>query len=340
MMSRRTGEYFGLALGAQKILDYACARGANRSVLIERMELGSFLLDNPDARLPTRCYYNLIAAAAETLCDPWFGIHYLESAQPGDIGAVGFVAVSSRTLGEAVARTVRYLSYLTESERVSIETRDEGISVEWRILGRPHPAHALVSEMYAYDFTVLAGRLIGSVIPVKAIYLAHEPLQPEQRYRELFGCHPKFGAERNSCVLEPDVFDTPMPHANDALASFFDRFLAERVLAPTTPLHDRVQREVLTSLCDGEPNLAGVAKRLAMSGRTLQRRLAEEQLSVREIVEDVRRRASMHQLSKNTALGDISYLLGFRDTRSFFRAFKRWTGMTPLAWRAERARRK
>ncbi|HLF23012.1 MAG TPA: helix-turn-helix transcriptional regulator, partial [Burkholderiales bacterium] len=100
------------------------------------------------------------------------------------------------------------------------------------------------------------------------------------------------------------------------------------------------EREVLRCLCDGVPTLADLTERLGMSARTLQRQLAAERASLRGIIDNVRRSAALQHLTDNMPLTDIGYLLGFRDTRSFFRAFKRWTGTTPLAWRSKRAGRK
>lgn len=336
--ARRRGDYFGYAGGALKLLEHACARGADRGALIERMQLGTYVFDHPDGRLPTRCYYNLIVAAAEFLHDPWFGIRYLETAQPGDIGAVGFAVISSQTLGDAFARVARYLSYLTEAERISIIERDDVVRIEWKFLGPRHPAHPMVSEMYAYDFTALAARMTGAPIQVEAIHFRHPPRRPLNEYAALFRCRPQFKAVRDECLLKPETLHQPMPRADRAMAAFFDKFLSERARDAHTQA-ELLAREVLRSLCDGVPTLGQLAKCMGSSTRSLQRQLAAEGTSVRGVVDQVRHTAALEQVANNVPLADISYLLGFRDTRSFFRAFRRWTGATPIAWRSKRSRR-
>jgi AraC-like DNA-binding protein len=329
-------EPMGLALGALKLLEYACARGADRGALIGRMRLGKHALHDPDARLPTRCYYNLIAAAADVLDDPWFGIHYLETAQPSDIGAVGFAAASSATLGQALARVARYLGYLTESQHLNIFVESGEARVEWNFTDPPHPALALASEMYGFDFIVLAARLVGSPISARTLYFRHAALQPVSSYETLFGCTPQFEAGRDGCTFDADVLERPMPQANEALAAFFDRWLESRVGPGGQDLNARVRREILRCLSDGVPGLPVLASRLATSSRTLQRQLAAENTTLRRLVEETRRTVGLEQVAANVPLAEVCWLLGFQDSRSFFRAFRRWTGMSPAAWRRER----
>lgn len=91
-----------------------------------------------------------------------------------------------------------------------------------------------------------------------------------------------------------------MPHPNQALAAFFDKFLSGRV-GNTLALTGRLEREVLRSLCDGVPTLAELAKRMGLSTRTLQRQLAAEHASLRGIVDSVRRSAALQHVANNMA---------------------------------------
>lgn len=82
--------------------------------------------------------------------------------------------------------------------------------------------------------------------------------------------------------------------------------------------------------------MEGVARRLAMSKRTLQRRLVEEGTSYQDVLRDTRLELARHYLVRTSVpLGEISFLLGFEESNSFFRAFNDWTGRTPEAVRRE-----
>jgi AraC-like DNA-binding protein len=96
----------------------------------------------------------------------------------------------------------------------------------------------------------------------------------------------------------------------------------------------RVKRAIVHDLPSGTPNEADIAKRAFVSSRTLQRKLADEGTSFRALLLEVRRElAEKYILDNSMPLAEISYMLGFSDTSSFSRAFKRWTGDPPNAYR-------
>src|SRR5262249_51637173 len=97
---------------------------------------------------------------------------------------------------------------------------------------------------------------------------------------------------------------------------------------------DAVRRYLAGGLGDGQPTLEQIAPRLHMSPRTLHRRLEEEGTSFRQVLSEVRRELAARHLSEGRlAIGEIAFLLGFSEPSAFHRAFKRWTGHAPLAWR-------
>lgn len=87
---------------------------------------------------------------------------------------------------------------------------------------------------------------------------------------------------------------------------------------------------------DGDPSLVRVAKKVALSPRTLQRRLNEYGVDFKKLTDDTRRRFAMKYLKdRNNTLTQIAFLLGYSEVSAFNRAFKRWTGSTPLKYRKE-----
>ena len=93
-------------------------------------------------------------------------------------------------------------------------------------------------------------------------------------------------------------------------------------------LHDKLRAD--------EGHIEHVAKQLGMTARNLQRRLKDDGTSFQTVREDVRRELAKRYLDDRLAISEISFLLGFSEPSAFFRAFKRWTGMTPIEARAAR----
>jgi AraC-like DNA-binding protein len=120
------------------------------------------------------------------------------------------------------------------------------------------------------------------------------------------------------------------------LLPLLDKLAEAEVTARTASrgLVDQVARHVRASLCDGEPSLDQIARMLGLSGRTLQRRLTDEATPFAEVVDSVRRElARMYVCEAERSLDDVASMLGYAGSRPFQRAFKRWTGMTPLEYR-------
>jgi AraC-like DNA-binding protein len=114
---------------------------------------------------------------------------------------------------------------------------------------------------------------------------------------------------------------------------------ADEILArlPTrTGLAFEVQRALTARVAGGDTRIGAVARQLAISGRTLQRRLAAEGVSYQELLEDARKEAAGRFISDATlAIGEVAYLIGYSEPPSFHRAFKRWYGMTPETFRQQ-----
>lgn len=327
----------GFALGARHIFEYALARGADEAELLRRADLRGLSLSDPDARIPLRCYYNLIEGGAELCGDAHFGLTYIDGVTPDAIGAIGFLAMTSATLGESVGRILRYYRVLNEGESLTLERVGERARVRFTPWGPERPAHAHASEMLAFDFLVMAGRMTGEPVPIHDFDFRHAQRGGDELYLRVFGRLPRFGARENLWSFPAAVLERPMARADAALSRFFEGYV-EQLDARVAPrsLGDSVRAAIADRLCDGELTLAAVARGLKLSSRTLQRRLADEGTSLSGLVEAVRRERAFAYLAANLPIGEVSYLLGFSEPRAFHRAFRRWTGETPQTWRAAR----
>jgi len=99
---------------------------------------------------------------------------------------------------------------------------------------------------------------------------------------------------------------------------------------------DRVRACLMEILASGHYSMADVATRLAVSPRTLQRRLRQEDTSFQKELDSLREELARNYLAKSDySSGQIAFLLGYEDPNSFFRAFRSWTGETPEVVRAQ-----
>jgi AraC-like DNA-binding protein len=167
------------------------------------------------------------------------------------------------------------------------------------------------------------------------------PAPPETApYTELFGVAPEFAAARNMAVIAAEALDLPLPQADELTAAMTERQcrdLVERRRA-RSGLAARVRDELLRAPAD-MPGADAVAARLAVSERTLRRRLAGEGTSFRSLVDEVREALAEELLVPGSlTVEQVARRLGYAETASLTHAFTRWKGLPPSAWAEQRRR--
>jgi AraC-like DNA-binding protein len=150
----------------------------------------------------------------------------------------------------------------------------------------------------------------------------------------VFGVAPEFGAPRNVAVLEAAALDLPLPQADELTAAMTERQCRKLVKQRRSRAGVAgVVRDELVRTPGDMPALDEVAERLAVSERTLRRRLADEGTSFRALVDEVRSALAEELLSTGSlSVEQVARRLGYAETASFTHAFTRWKGVSPRAW--------
>jgi AraC-like DNA-binding protein len=141
-------------------------------------------------------------------------------------------------------------------------------------------------------------------------------------------------------VIDRSMLELPIPTHDPIL---YDILLSHaRTVLGEGPRSDgvvmRLRRAVEEGLRTREVDLHTLARKLHLSPRTLQRRLAEEGTSHQSLIDSVRREMALRLLESDVPIAEAAYLLGFSEASAFHRAFKRWTGQTPAEFRRGRAK--
>jgi AraC-like DNA-binding protein len=284
--------------------------------------------------------------AAEALDDSAFGLHLAERTDPHDAGILFYVATGAKNFGEALALFERYFRIVNEAVRLKLTRTGEGVAAEVEFVGLPRH---LVRQNAEFGISVilkalreLAGR---SVRPTRAAFV-HARNSDLRDFERFYGCTVEFGRAASESasfdVLEfsNDTVAIPLITADakllEALQPFCDMAAQERKTAAGT-LRAAVESEAEKLLPHGKATAQTVAKALALSVRTLSRRLADEGTTYAEVVDQLRRSLALQYLKDaDMSISQIAWLLGYEGSTSFNHAFKRWTGRSPSVARNEK----
>jgi AraC-like DNA-binding protein len=315
------------------VLELARAHGLDASAVARETGLDRPEIREPDARIPIEIENQVWDLVARRLGDPAFGLHAGLLYRPGQLEAFDYVCFNAPTVRESLRAVVRYNRLLHDVAEFSLEERGASAFVRHGFrAGVPGPSWQAV-DFVAGSAVAFMEAALGRPVTFRSVGIAHAAPEDPKHYQErLHASKVLFDQETTWIEFDARWLDERVPQANPGLFKVLSRH-AESLLSQL-PAVDSFQsrfREVIAAeLKQGAPALGTVAARLHMSARTLQRRLAEENLSFKDEVEELRRGLAMRYVGdSHLSLGEVAFLLGYSEARAFHRAFKAWTGETP-----------
>jgi len=306
--------------------------GISLPTVLRRAGLPQILRSEAAPTLTVAQYYALWQALTEESGDPRFPVRIAQALSTEAFDPPVFAALCSPDLTVAAARIARYKP-LIGPLRLVVTSTGSGLRIETRWPEGPNPPEALVlTELL---FWVALARL-ATRSPTRPI-LVTAPVRPAETaaYQDYLGVPIESGATPSIAFATQDAA-RPFLTANTRMWDFFEpelrRGLAD--MQAGSSMTELVRAALLRLLPSGAGTTAAVARDLAVSTRTLQRRLLLESTTFQAVLRETRESLAWHYLSvPQLRTAEISYLLGYEDTNSFYRAFHSWTGQTP-----ERAR--
>jgi AraC-like DNA-binding protein len=330
-----------LSVSSRAMID-ACARlGLDASQILETAKLDRATLDDPDARIPIEQSAAIWKRAYELSGDPNLALHAVEVLPFGAYRVIDFLASSAPTIGAALAKVADYFPLINDIVRLPYSVGDDVVTFGVASPTRP----AAITRPYA-EYTLAAVFLrtriaTGQKFPLIRVEFSHEAPPDIREHQRIFECPVVFGAAACRLVVAREVWDRERAGGNPELFTVLDRH-ARMLLSQRPPADDlatRVRDAIAAELRGGSPELDSIARKLAMSGRTLQRRLKDEGILFNELLDTARFEAARSYLAQRDVAGaEVAYLLGFADPSSFNHAFKRWSGLTPMEFRRQAGR--
>ncbi len=318
-----------------QIAEVISGLGADRQAWLTQNGLQESQLTAPETTLPFATFHQLIIDGIAMAKEPALGLLVGERLLLNTHGILGYAAMNSGTIRQAVDVFERYIQLRTPMVSTHHEIHQQQFRV---VFDEPYPLGkvrrpvletVMLTVKNVVDFITLGERHVQSVS------FTFSAPEYSALTRDMFNCEVKYNQKWNGFVLPVNVVDQPLK-MNDPTtfreAALICQREFEKFHRPET-LAVKVRRAILER-GNSFPSLNLTARLFHLTPRTLHRHLLAEGTSYKAILEEVRHSLAVEHLkSSHLSIQEIAYSLGYTDIANFRRAFKRWEGIAPSEYR-------
>lgn len=319
---------------ANSVLGAAQRLGASREQVLARAGIAPAELQLE--RWPIDHITRLWRAAVAVTGDPCFGLKAGAQVGPASFNVVSYLLQSAPSLRQAVALVQRYQRLISDGGRFQLIAGERSGWLVYHprqgtLAFSPHQIEAVLAAVVSFSRWIA-----GAALQPRSVQFSHARIGPLAGYREALHASVAFEQAFNGVELDNAVLDAPLPQADAQLARLHGQYAQARLAALTgaTTLAQELRQWLAAQLAQGLPTRAQAALALGLSERTLARRMQAQDLSFSRLLDAARREAALQAVAQGErSLAEIGQQLGFAEPSTFWRAFRRWTGATPAAWR-------
>ena len=320
-----------LASIAARVFDVAVSRRVPRELLVQTLRRERVSLTE-EARVPISWLYDCFAICLRQTQDASFPIQVATHIALEDYSVLGFALMTSENTSVALERLSRFGSFITDSGswRMRRDQKRQLVHIDWLRSGTRTLGHRAANECAIAEVINGLRRVLGPQLMVRAVRFHHAQPGDTKAHEHFFATSIEWNAELDGIDLAAEVESLVPLTRNPAMSRFFRGVLEQGALAHES-MAGQVRELVAYQLPSGVPSLEQVARRLAIPERTLRRKLSDEGVSYRGLLEEFRRTAALEFLKSGRSVTDVAFLLGFSETSALSRAFRRWHGISPRA---------
>jgi len=337
----RTGQRTGLApsrvmasvtVGLEAFIE---RQGGRSAEVLARAGLQPGLYRQPNRAIALRNYCRSMHEAARSTGNDHFGLSFGEQFAPEGLGLYGYGALTAPDLRTAIGNMERFFPVFQDNSLLRFSRQGGLVALEYRLLDGDIPDRRQDAELTIGMINNVLRRALGPGWAPEAVHFQHPALVQRGPHRDAFRCEVRFDQPGNRILLHEHCLDQPMPNADamlhDVVLGTLQDLLGQG--ASRLSLAQRAREAIIERLPQGHAGLDEVARALAMSPRSLQRRLADDGTSFAGLVEDVRQALAEHYLRhERLSVSDVAWRLGYSEVSAFSRAFARWKCQSPSHW--------
>jgi AraC-like DNA-binding protein len=311
-------------------------QGLTPMAVLRQSRLPLALHDGDRTSVSTAQFFALWRGVAELRPQPDLGLRFARELEIGQLPPSTLASFHARDYRDALGRLARFKQLCTPEELHLHEARGAcSVAIAWTHATEPTPP-LLVDATLALILEIGRRGTRTELRPLR-VELAR-PRGARRVHEAFFGCAVRFGAARDMLVLRASDLARPFATHNQELLEMLQPSLLQAVSGPQRngAVREQVKWTLKRLLADSRADIHAVARELGVSSRTLQRQIAEEGATFRQLRVEARQELARTYLRQESIeINRLAHLIGYEDPNSFYRAFRSWEGTTPGRWRSQ-----
>lgn len=320
------------------VLDVAAKHGGDPDSLLKHVQLQGSHLRDPIKRIPMSKLRLLLAAAIEATGKAHFGLLVGSSVRPATYSGLGYVAMTSATLGEALSMVRRFgkIVFDSPSSQTQMAIADGLVTVADRRISEVEPYCVSQVDCVLSGWTAYGRWLIGHDLALQAVHMMHPAPSDPSVHEAFYQCPVTYEAGQNALIFAEALLQHPVNGADPRMQKSMILEAELELVRSYAPfsMKNKLRALLVERLPYGEAQLEVLAKQLAVSSRTLQRKLAAEGESFSAVLEAARVELAQRYLRETElSITDIAFMVGFAQAGAFSHAFRQACGISPADYR-------